>query len=273
MTLAVGFFDGVHLGHQAILRGADAALTFREHPLSVLRPEMAPALLMSFDARVAAIGASGVGRVVALAFTRELAELSPDAFAARLRAMGADEVRCGANWRFGKGGAGDADFLGRHGFRVTVVPYAEFDGAPVSSTRVRAALASGRMDEAAAMLGRPWSASGEVFRGKGVGREIGFPTVNLRLGPGIVQPPRGVYAVEARGARGVANLGVAPTMGARAWEASVLEVHFTDSEPAYADEGPMEVRFLRFLRPERAFASVGELKAQIERDIRAAAEC
>lgn len=272
MTLAVGFFDGVHIGHQAILRGADAALTFREHPLSVLRPEMAPALLMPFDARVAAIGAAGVGRVVALSFTRELAELPPDAFAARLRMMGADEVRCGANWRFGRGGAGDADFLCRHGFRVTVVPYAEHAGAPVSSTRIRAALATGAMEEASAMLGRPWSASGEVFSGKGMGREMGFPTVNVRLDPEIVQPPRGAYAVEAHGARGVANLGVAPTMGGRAWETSVLEVHFTDPEPVYPDDGRMEVSFLRFLRPERAFASVGELREQIARDIRAAAE-
>ena len=248
MTLAVGFFDGVHIGHQAILRGADAALTFRAHPLSVLRPESAPPLLMPFESRVAAIRALGVGRVVDLNFTRELADLSPEAFAAFLRALGADDVRCGANWRFGKGGAGDPDFLSRNGFRVTVVPYAEHGGEIVSSTRIRAALAEARFDEVAAMLARDWSVTGEAFRGKGLGHKIGFPTVNLRLAPGLAVPPRGVYAVEACGARAVANFGIAPTAGRFAWEEPVLELHFPHGVPDGANGPRVEVRFLRFVR-------------------------
>lgn len=267
MTLAVGFFDGVHLGHQAILRGADAALTFRAHPLSVLRPECAPPLLMPFESKVAAIRALGVGRVVALDFTRAFADLSPEAFASSLRAMGADDVRCGANWRFGKDGAGDAAFLARSGFRVTVVPYAEHGGEIVSSTRIRSALAAARLDDVAAMLSRAWSAAGEAFRGKGLGREIGFPTLNLRLAPDLAVPPRGVYAVEARGTRAVANFGVAPTLGERAWEEPVLEVHFPGAAPEVKEGERVEVAFLRFLRPERKFASIDELKAQIARDM------
>ena len=132
-TLAVGFFDGVHLGHRRILSGADAALTFRNHPTEILRPASVPALIMDFDARVAAIRSCGVREVVALDFTRELADTPAEDFLPSF--AGFARVRCGANWRFGRGGAGDAAFLRAHGFAVDVVPYAEYGGAPVSSTR------------------------------------------------------------------------------------------------------------------------------------------
>lgn len=267
MTVAVGFFDGVHVGHQAILRGADAALTFSRHPLSVLAPEAAPRLLMTFESRVRAIRGAGVASVRVLDFTPEFAAQPPEAFAALLRASGADAVRAGANWRFGRGGAGDAEFLRSRGFDVAVVPYAGYGGAPVSSTRIRASLAAGDVESVAAMLGRPWSVSGIVFRGKGLGRVMGFPTVNLRIGDGLAVPPRGVYAVSAGGARGVANWGVAPTAGWRAWPESVLEIHFTGDVPHTAEGEPLEVDFLRYVRPERTFPSVDELRRQIARDV------
>ncbi len=270
MTLAVGFFDGVHLGHQAILSGADAALTFREHPLTVLDPARAPELVMSLDERIAAIRACGVRDVIVLDFTPELAAQSPEGFTACLAKLVGTEslaVRAGENWRFGRGGEGDAEFLRARGIPVTVVPYAVFKDEKISSTRVREALARGKMEDAAAMLGRPWTVSGDVVSGKGVGRELGRPTMNLSLS-GRVRIPCGVYAVEVARARAVANYGVAPTMGDRAWAEPVFEVHFPSGAPPQSPH--LTVSVLRFLRPERKFASLAELTAQIERDVAAA---
>ena len=270
-VVAVGFFDGVHLGHRAILADADVALTFRTHPLRVLAPGRAPRLIMSLDDRLAAIRACGVRDVVALDFTPALAALPPAAFAERhlapLGAAGAlPHVRCGANWRFGKGGAGDADALRALGYAVTTVPYATFAGAPVSSSRIRAALTAGDVASANAMLGRPFRTHGERQAGKGLGAKIGFPTVNLLL-PGLeIDLPHGVYEVSVAGARGIANYGVAPTMGARQWPRPVLEVHFPGRDAASVPTAPIAVDFLRFVRPERTFASVAELKRQIARD-------
>lgn len=282
MTLAVGFFDGVHLGHRRILARADAALTFRNHPATVFAPDRAPALLMTPPTRLAAIRAALGGsdaaaetRVCALDFTAELAAQPPSDFAAWLRAAypTLGTLLCGANWTFGAGGAGDAAFLRARGFRVEVVPFAVCGETPVSSTRIRAAVAAGELDLAAAMLGRSWALEGEVFAGKGVGHTLGCPTLNVRPAAGLVRPPCGVYAVETAWGRGVANYGLAPTMGARAWTEPVLEVHLLDV-PA-AGLPPLQGRTVavdmrRFLRPERHFASVADLQAQIARD-RAAA--
>ena len=138
MTVAVGFFDGVHLGHRAILSGADVALTFRNHPLSVVAPERAPRLLMDFDSRVAAIRACGVREVRAFDFTPEFARLLPAEFLAEAGISRETEVRCGSNWRFGRGGEGDAEWLRARGYRVTVVPSVSYRGEGVSSTRIRA---------------------------------------------------------------------------------------------------------------------------------------
>ena len=295
-SVAVGFFDGVHRGHQAILAGAARALTFRNHPLSVLAPARAPRLIMSLDDRLAAIRACGVRDVVALDFTPELAALSPDDFIARYLSPAADGaprpgVRCGANWNFGKGGAGDAAYLRSRGFDVTVVPFADYAGAPISSSRIRATLAAGDVAAANAMLGRPFRVAGVVRKGKGVGRTLGFPTVNLEL-PGLeIDLPRGVYVVSVGGLRGLANYGVAPTMGERRWPSPILEIHFVDrtdgegaprartdgeGSPRTRTDGEgsprtppeeLEVSFLGFVRPERKFATVAELQAQIAKDV------
>lgn len=263
--VAVGFFDGVHLGHQAILDGADIALTFANHPLSLLAPARAPRLIMTPADRIAAIGACGVGEVVPLEFTRELAGLPPEEFAARL--VGARRVRCGENWRFGKGGTGDAALLRRMGIEVSVVPYAEREGERISSTRIRAAIESGDIPAANAMLGRPFEIAGTRFAGKGLGSTIGRPTVNLSVGspgdPPMVRPPNGVYEVEVDGSRGVANYGFAPTMGELAWERPVLEVHFAGPVPVGRQ---LRVGLLRFIRAERKFGSVEELARQIAAD-------
>lgn len=268
-SLAVGFFDGVHRGHQAILAGAGRALTFRNHPLSVLAPGHAPRLIMSLDDRLAAIRACGVTDVVALDFTPELAALAPEAFAARHLGSpaGRPHVRCGANWTFGKGGAGDAAWLRARGYAVTTVPYERYDGAPISSSRIRAALAKGDVAAANAMLGRPFRVSGEPQKGKGLGTRLGFPTVNLRL-PGLeIDLPHGVYEVSVGGARGLANYGVAPTMGESRWPSPVLEIHFPRLGAASVPVAPFAVEFLRFVRRERKFASLDELELQVSRDL------
>ena len=302
MKLAIGFFDGVHLGHRRILAEADAALTFREHPLSVLAPDKAPPLLMTPEERLAAIssalngfnGFNGLNgfngfkglnavkgfngfndRVRALAFTRELAAEPADAFAARLRRDYPDleTILCGPNWRFGAGGAGDADFLRAHGFAVEVVPLEELDGVPVSSTRIRAALQAGDLPLANAMLGRSFAVAGEVVPGKGEGRKLGFPTINVRpANPCLTRLlPLGVYVADTDWGRAVANWGQAPTMGEQAWPSPILEVHVVgrgEGEKVGRGEGEkVAVSLLRFLRPERRFASVEALREQIKTDI------
>lgn len=265
--LAVGFFDGVHLGHRAILSGATRVLTFRNHPLSVLCPDRAPRLVMSLDARLEAIRACGIAEIDALDFTPELAATSPEAFLPRFAGC---SVRCGENWRFGAGGAGDADFLRAHGVPVTVVGYVAYRGERISSSRIRTALARGEIEDANAMLGDAYRVVGEIFAGKGEGRRLGFPTVNLRLPADGARLPYGVYAVETAGRRAIANYGVAPTFGDAAWPRPVLEVHFTDTPsaeiPPIAAGTRLEVSFSRFIRPERTFATVADLRAQIAAD-------
>ena len=271
-SIAVGFFDGVHLGHQAILKGADAALTFRNHPLTVLAPEKAPRLIMSCEERVAAIRACGVKDVTVVEFTRELAEMPAEEFVdsfLKRKGFRFSTVRCGANWRFGAGGAGDAAFLRLHGFEVEVVPYAEYKGERVSSSRIRAALERGEIEDANAMLGRRFEVQGLRFEGKGVGRELGFPTINLKPQTLNLHLPLGVYEVEVKGVRGIANYGIAPTMGDRAWEEPVLEIHFPGAgvEDLRRETGDRAVvSLIRFIRPERRFDSAADLQRQIAAD-------
>lgn len=274
--VAVGFFDGVHLGHQAILRGATAALTFRNHPLTVIAPARAPRLIMSPEDRVSAIRACGVGSVTLLDFTPELANLSPAEFLTLLstRLGGrAFSVRCGENWRFGRGGAGDAAFLRQAGIAVEVVPYAVYRDERVSSSRIRRSLARGEIEDANAMLGRRFAVRGTVSSGKGLGRRLGCPTVNLALPASLqaVSLPHGVYAVEMAGCRGVANYGLAPTLGADAWRTPVLEVHLLETPADLSGLSPV-VTFWRFIRPERRFGSLEALKRQIAADCEAAGE-
>lgn len=276
MTVAVGFFDGVHLGHQSILKDADIALTFRNHPMSVLAPERAPRLLTDFASRSAAIKACGVKEVRAFDFTSAFARLSPDEFLSEAKLVPGTRIRCGANWRFGRGGAGDAEYLRSRGFNVEVVPFVSHKGDKVSSTRIRAALENGEVEDANAMLGRPYLMRGTIFGGKGEGSKIGYPTLNLKPCGGGVKLPLGVYAVEVDGHRAVANYGLAPTFCERSWEDPVMEVHYLDgsfarSQSCAASTSGEGVSLLRFIRPERKFDSVEELKSQIAKDCEEAA--
>ena len=175
--VAVGFFDGVHVAHRELLSQAAAAFTFRNHPLTVLDPDRAPSLILSAADRLARLSGCGLDEVVAVDFTRDLADTAPEEFAASLlvlaakfTAAGAPRVLCGPNWRFGRGGVGDAALLRRLGAEVVEVPFVAYRGEAISSTRIREAVERGEMEDAAAMLGRPFEAGGEVFLGKGEGK-------------------------------------------------------------------------------------------------------
>ena len=273
--LAVGFFDGVHLGHQAILKGASAALTFRNHPLAVLAPGKAPRLIMTCEDRVAAIKACGVGEVTVLDFTPELAEMSADEFVreyllASKERKGAQRIRCGENWRFGKGGEGNAEWLRTKGIDVEVASYVEYKGERISSSRIRRCLENGEIEDANVMLGRKFQVSGSRFQGKGLGTAIGYPTVNLQLSTSTssLHLPLGVYEVEVEGWKAIANYGLAPTMGDRAWASPILEVHLLDNrtiEQSEQSNNPI-ISFVRFIRPEKKFDSIDDLKRQIAAD-------
>ena len=286
-SLAVGFFDGVHLGHQAILKGADAALTFRNHPLTILAPERAPRLIMSCEERVAAIKACGVEHVEVLDFTPELASMPAEDFLTRhlmsFVSSLSSSVRCGENWRFGTGGTGDAAFLRVRGIGVEVVPYAEYKGERVSSSRIRRCLENGEIEDANAMMGRRFKVQGSRFKGKGLGGRLGYPTVNFRIGEqkssstnqtnltNRVELPLGVYVVELEGVCGIANYGYAPTMGPEAWKQPVLEVHIPSSRDSFVpirSDSPTTccISILRFVRPEKKFNSIEDLKRQIAMD-------
>ena len=278
-VVAIGFFDGVHLGHRQILEGAEIAVTFRNHPLTVLNAAKAPRLIMSYEDRVAAIKACGVREVVALDFTTAVASQSPEEFLSFLQLHTSTfSLRCGANWRFGKGGVGNPDWLREHGVAVEVVAAVDHEGLPISSTRIRECLHRGEIAAANAMLGRRFRVIGSVVEGKGEGRKLGYPTINLSFdhpplstSTSSLHLPLGVYQVAVGGHRAVANYGYAPTFGERAWKEPVLEVHFLDK----IDDFPMStssldlmsVDFVKFIRPERKFASLAELQAQIAADI------
>ena len=274
VRLAVGFFDGVHLGHQRILAGANAVLTFRNHPLSVLDGSSPPALLMDADERIALLaleGASQPRSVRAVRFTREFAAQPPVRFAAFLRRAypSLECIHCGGNWRFGANGAGTPATLRDLGFAVKVCRYAKYRGERVSSTRIRAALAEGALADANAMLGRPFAVTGRICAGKGLGRRLGAPTVNI---PVALPLRQGVYAVETSLGPGVANYGVAPTMGAEAWREPVLEVHLLDGLGLAGNipSTTLRVAFHAFLRAERIFADQALLRDRIAADIAAA---
>lgn len=283
-AVALGAFDGVHLGHRALLRtaltraraaGLEAvACTFDPHPMEVLQPERAPRPITTLDERLALIGETGVDAVVVLAFTRELASIEPEAFVkdvllGRLRAR---EIVVGYNHRFGRGARGDArllqDLAARLGFQAHVVPPMTVDGAAVSSTEIRAALQRGDVTTAARDLGRPYAIAGQVTAGAGRGRTLGVPTANIESDRPVLVA-RGVYRgrthVDGRSHATVVNVGVRPTFGETTL---AVEAHLLDfTGDLYGRRVRLDL--LDRLRDEMRFPSVDELKAQIARDIAA----
>ncbi|WP_302014328.1 riboflavin biosynthesis protein RibF [uncultured Akkermansia sp.] len=286
---AMGMFDGLHLGHAGVIAaavegaardgGIPAVLTFRTHPLARVRPESVPAAIMAVEAeKFALMEELGVRMVLNLEFSSRLASMSPEEFIGELcSSCRVAEIAVGEDWHFGRGRAGNVETLrllaGRCGFRVTAVPPILRDGERVSSTRIREAVRAADFSQASAMLGRPYRWKGRVVHGRQLGRQLDYPTANMKPGSGV-QPPHGVYAVRARvnGSEygGVANLGVRPTVEEKGGEL-LLETHlFGQPGDIYGRE--MEVEPVRFLRPEAKFPSLEELKSQLARDAANAAE-
>jgi len=276
--LAIGVFDGVHLGHQAVVRsleGKIAALTFEPHPLAIIAPDRVPPRLTTLDQKVAYMRAQGTVAVIAVKFDEELRKLSPGAFVDEIARIFPDlqQVAIGEGWSFGRNREGNAlrlaDLAKAHGFSVQAIAPVSLDGAPVSSTRIREAILQRRFDEAARLLGRSYAITGKVIHGEERGRTLGFPTANLADVEQLL-PPRGVYAVRARVAgnltkyRAVMNLGQRPTFTSNGTDS--LEVHLLDfNADLYGQK--LWVSDLHWLRDEQAFPDAAALKAQIAEDI------
>ncbi|AEG32954.1 riboflavin biosynthesis protein RibF [Thermus thermophilus SG0.5JP17-16] len=274
-VVAVGSFDGVHLGHQYLLRQALAEAKTLKEPLLVYTFDpptkvftRGEGFLMDLQEKVEALRGVGVELILAVPFNEEFARRPPEAFLEDLRALQASRIYVGEDFRFGRGRAGGPEALERVA-PTRVVPLLSLGGEAVKSSRIRALLKEGKVEEARHLLGRPYGAYGVVVEGDRMGRRLGFPTANLAVHPLKVLPP-GVYAVEAEGAfgryKGVANVGTRPTLGG---EERRLEVHLLGfAGELYGEE--VRVRFLKRLREERRFPSLEALKAQIAQDVEAA---
>lgn len=283
----VGTFDGVHLGHRAILRETirraetrdlpSLLVTFDRHPLEIVRPEDAPPLLTTGAEKTEALAQEGPTYVAYLPFTRALSRYEPAAFVRRvlLDRFRVRTLVIGPDHGFGRSRAGDLSTLerlaDRWGFEVYVVPEVRVDGEPVSSTRARRLLRAGRVEEAARILGRPYALRASVVRGEGRGRDLGFPTANLRPPePRKLLPADGIYAVRAGVGRelrrGLLHLGPRPTF---AGAAPSVELYLLDFEGELYGRA-VHVEFLVRLRGVRAFESPQALVAQMERDREAA---
>jgi riboflavin kinase/FMN adenylyltransferase len=280
--IAVGEFDGVHIGHRQVIRGSDTVLTFEPHPLQVVRPEAAPKLLTSLQAKAELIEQLGVKELVLIPFDDGFAHQSPQAFIDDVlaRALGATNVSVGENFRFGHRAAGDPALLdAQPSFDTRVVPLVELDGEVVSSSHIRALVLAGEVEQAARFLGRPFQLRGEVVSGDRRGRELGFPTANLVPDEALVCPGHGVYAARARaagepGARArdgcaAVNVGVRPTFGTG--RAVLVEAYLLDREVDLYGQ-TLEVDFVARLRGERRFDSVDALVVQMHRDVQRARE-
>ena len=285
LALGIGVFDGVHLGHQAVIdcalasaresNGTPVIVTFDPHPARVLRPENPPRLLTSTAHKLQLFAAAGVENVLLVTFDAEFSNQAPGEFIGQLAAQNLKSICVGEDWAFGKNRSGDVAFLRHAGnessFSVMAVAPVKIDGEIVSSTLIRRAVEAGELDRAERFLGRPYTILGTVVSGKKLGRTIGFPTANLSA-HNEQFPPDGVYAVRARvesdSHYGVANIGVRPTME-NAAPGRLLEVHLFDfTGDLYGDD--MEISFGKFLRGEQKFPGLEALQNQIQLDSKSA---
>jgi riboflavin kinase / FMN adenylyltransferase len=284
IALTVGSFDGIHLGHRSLVDRALAeaakmdgdawVLTFERHPLKVLRPQKAPPLLTTTAHQVTLLGRTGVAGCVLQPFTRDFADTEPEEFLSGLCAAVTSlrTMIVGENWRFGHFAHGNTALLQRlaadRGLAALVLPAVIWNGAPISSTRIRQAIRHGRLADAAAMLGRPFSVLGRVVHGAKRGRQLGYPTANVFV-VNEVRPPNGIYAAVAQ--VGDRRFGGAAYLGKTAEAHSppggvVAEIHLLDAELDLYDRD-LEILFMERLRDDRRFESEADLKAQIGRDI------
>ena len=285
-VLAVGNFDGLHRGHMKIIdrvrrragerAGTPAAMTFDPHPPRIVRPDKAPPLLMTKAQRIEALARSGMQGVAVVRFTHELSQWEPEAFvrAVLVEWLHVVEVWVGANFLFGHNREGNFSVLrslgARYGFRAEKIDPVRYKDFVVSSTRIRRLVGEGRVDEAAALLGHHYFIDGTVVRGAGRGRELGFPTANLRT-ENELTPPAGVYATTVTLDDvlypSVTNVGMRPTFGDV--DQTTIETHLFDVDRDLYDI-TVRLSFVQRLRDERAFPDVDALRAQIEADCRSA---
>ena len=283
LHLAIGMFDGVHLGHQSVIEaavqsarrtgGQAGVLTFWPHPSALFRPDNPTRLIMPGLMKRAVLARLGIDLVIEQNFSAEFAAVEATDFVPLLRRHLPQlaAIYVGENWRFGRGRKGDVALLvedaHKAGLTVFSAPRLNLDGAPISSSRLRERLAAGDMAGVNAMLGYSYFTAGVVEQGRKLGRTIGFPTLNLAWEPDL-KPRYGVYAVTVKAGdnvprQGVANYGLRPTVGTAT--RPLLEVYLLEAPaPSYGDE--ITVQWLQFLRPENKFGSLDELRAQIEKD-------
>ena len=265
--VAIGTFDGVHRGHQAVIKGADTVLTFDPHPLEIIHPAALPKLIMPFGVKRDVIEGLGVDELVVIPFDQEFAQRSAEEFIedVLIAKLGAEQVSVGENFRFGAKAKGDPAMLAaREEFETRVVPLVETDGETISSTRIRALVAAGDMEGARHCLGAPFMVEGEVVSGDQRGRELGFPTANIVPDDRLAIPGHGVYAAFANGVPAAVNVGVRPTF--ESGRGVLIETYLIDFEgDLYGTQ--LRVAFVERLRGEKRFASVEELIAQMRLDV------
>ncbi len=287
VCVAIGMFDGVHLGHQQVIRqtiedarqheGIAVAITFDCHPNSVVAPERNPPLIYSLSQRLRVIESLGIDVALSIHFDQAFSEISGEQF---IRALARDfrnlrSLCVGSAFTFGHRRSGNVELLKRLGkelhFMVHGLASVSLDGKVVSSTRIREAIRDGNLDAASQMLGRTYALAGRVIRGDQLGRQLGFPTANLEFA-GLVVPPNSVYAAHAlvggRQHRAVVNIGLRPTLQNPARQLQI-EVHLLDFSGDLYDQ-ELEIAFVGKLRGEHMFPSLEALRKQIERDIEAA---
>ncbi|HKY50643.1 MAG TPA: bifunctional riboflavin kinase/FAD synthetase [Candidatus Limnocylindria bacterium] len=282
LAIAIGVFDGVHIGHRALIEqtaaradelgGKALAATFEPLPIQALAPGAPPSALSDVDGRVRLLQEAGADDVVVFSFTKEFAALGPEEFVRRLAAAGqVRRILVGEDFQFGRDRAGDVRTLQaagtKHGFEVEVAAPVKLDGEVVSSTRIRNALLAGDVEGAAGLLGRPYAVTGTVVHGAKRGRALGFPTVNLAVPAQRLLPRDGIYAMTVRvrdnDVAAAASLGVRPTFGGGD---RTLEAYLLDWKgDVYGDR--LEAAFIKRLRDELRFASATELSEQIARDV------
>jgi riboflavin kinase / FMN adenylyltransferase len=265
--VAIGTFDGVHLGHREVIRGADTVLTFDPHPLSVIHPEATPRLISTFAVKRDLIAGLGVDELVVIPFDRGFASQTAEEFVqdVLIERLGADQVSVGENFRFGRGAKGTPEFLRDHeGFETRVVPLVEAAGETISSSHIRGLVAAGEVGPAAEFLGGPFLFESEVVTGDRRGRELGMPTANLVPDDRYVVPGHGVYAAWAHGYPAAVNVGVRPTF--ETGRGLLVEAHLIGFEGDIYGER-LRIAFIERLRGERRFESVDELVAQMNRDV------
>ncbi len=267
-SVAVGTFDGVHLGHRAVIEGSDSVLTFDPHPVSVVAPQHTPRLLTTLARKAELIASLGVAELIVIPFDADFAARSAEDFVQEvlIGALGARRVAIGENFRFGNRAKGDPTLLAAEPrFETVVHPLLEIDGEVVSSSHIRGLLLAGEVDQATRLLGAPFQLQGEVIHGDERGRRLGFPTANLVPDEALACPGHGVYACIANGeALAAVSIGVRPTFATGRGE--LIEAHLLDFDGDLYDS-TLTLDFIARLRGERRFDTPESLVAQMRNDV------